>query len=196
MTAEPQALKPADAVAQDWVERTPPRIQPYLRLMRQVHPDKGGSAGLAAQLRAQALGHPLAAPSLPLDLGVPTPIIPPHLRRAVALRDRHCRFPGCEQPPSVCQVHHLIPRAREGPTALSNLALLCRFHHLIVIHRWGWTLACRTDGTTTAANTVAQIGNKTIDGAAIAPGGAKVALRTYTDALEWDVKNGDVLVDL
>jgi hypothetical protein len=111
-----------------------------------------GPAGLAAQIRAQALGHPLAAPSLPLDLGAPTPIIPPHLRRAVALRDRHCRFPGCEQPPSVCQVHHLIPRAREGPTALSNLALLCRFHHLIAIHRWGWTLTCRTDGTTTAAS--------------------------------------------
>ncbi|HEY0531990.1 MAG TPA: hypothetical protein VGD29_10365 [Actinoplanes sp.] len=48
-------------------------------------------------------------------------------------------------------------------------------------------------GTTTPANTVAQIGNKTIDGGAIAPGGAKVALRTYTDALEWDVTNGDVL---
>jgi hypothetical protein len=49
-------------------------------------------------------------------------------------------------------VHHLIPRAREGPTALSNLALLCRFHHLTVIHRWGWTLTCRTDGTTTAVS--------------------------------------------
>jgi hypothetical protein len=48
-------------------------------------------------------------------------------------------------------------------------------------------------GTTTPSNTVAQIGNKTIDGGAIAPGGAKVALRTYTDALEWDVTNGDVL---
>jgi hypothetical protein len=51
-------------------------------------------------------------------------------------------------------------------------------------------------GTTTPANTVAQIGNKTVDGGAIAPGGAKVALRTYTDALEWDVTNGDVLAAL
>jgi hypothetical protein len=109
-----------------------------------------GPAGLAARLRGQNLGHPLTGPGLPLDLGAPTPIVPPHLRRAVALRDRHCRFPGCEQPPSVCQVHHLIPRARAGPTALSNLALLCRFHHLTVIHRWGWTLTCRTDGTTAA----------------------------------------------
>jgi hypothetical protein len=109
-----------------------------------------GPAGLAAQSRARALGHPLAGPGQVLDLGAPTPVIPTALRRAVALRDQRCRFPGCAQPPSVCQVHHLIPRAREGPTALPNLALLCRFHHLTVIHRWGWTLTCHPDGTTTA----------------------------------------------
>jgi hypothetical protein len=51
----------------------------------------------------------------------------------------------------------------------------------------------QVSGTTTPSNTVAQIGNKTIDGGAVAPGGGKVALRTYTDALEWDVTNGDVL---
>ncbi|MEU8813906.1 hypothetical protein [Actinoplanes sp. NPDC048796] len=48
-------------------------------------------------------------------------------------------------------------------------------------------------GTQTAGNPYARIGNKTISGAAIAPGGGKVVLRTYTDALEWDVTNGDVL---
>jgi hypothetical protein len=142
-SSEPEA--PADPAAS-----LSPAIQQRLREFVLDHAVSllSGPAGLAAQLRAQALGHPLATPSLPLDLGAPTPIIPPHLRRAVTVRDRHCRFPGCEQPPSACQVHHLIPRAREGPTALSNLALLCRFHHLTVIHRWGWTLTCRTDGTT------------------------------------------------
>jgi 4-hydroxybenzoate polyprenyltransferase len=38
MSAEPQALKPADAVTGDWVARTPARIQPYLRLMRLDRP--------------------------------------------------------------------------------------------------------------------------------------------------------------
>ncbi|MDY7086269.1 MAG: hypothetical protein SYR96_14305 [Actinomycetota bacterium] len=47
--------------------------------------------------------------------------------------------------------------------------------------------------TQTAGGPYARIGNKTISGGAVAPGGGKVALRTYTDALEWDVKNGDVL---
>jgi 4-hydroxybenzoate polyprenyltransferase len=38
MNAEPQALKPADAVIHDWVDDVPPRIQPYLRLMRLDRP--------------------------------------------------------------------------------------------------------------------------------------------------------------
>ena len=31
-----------------------------------------------------------------------------------------------------------------------DLVLLCSFQHLTVIHRWGWTLALRADGSTTA----------------------------------------------
>jgi hypothetical protein len=90
--------------------------------------------------------------SLPLDTGTPTPTIPPHLRRAVARRDRRCAFPGCRQRPQACQVHHVTPRSRGGPTALWNLVLLCPFHHLVVIHRWGWTLTLNADGTTTATS--------------------------------------------
>ena len=47
--------------------------------------------------------------------------------------------------------------------------------------------------TQTPGNPYARIGNKTIDGGAVSPAGNKVVLRTYTDALEWDVANGDVL---
>ncbi|HET6479564.1 MAG TPA: hypothetical protein VFG35_05890, partial [Actinoplanes sp.] len=47
--------------------------------------------------------------------------------------------------------------------------------------------------TVTDGNPFARIGKQTVSGGAIAPGGGKVALRTYTDALEWDVSNGDVL---
>jgi hypothetical protein len=50
--------------------------------------------------------------------------------------------------------------------------------------------------TETPANPLGRIGNKTIVGGAIAPGGDKVALRTYTDALEWDVTGGNVLAAL
>jgi Domain of unknown function (DUF222)/HNH endonuclease len=118
-----------------------------------------GPGGLAAWLRSSALaGGPGATPSLPLgvplplDLGETEPAIPAYLRRAVASRHPHCAFPGCDQPVSVCQVHHLIPRADGGPTTLANLVPLCSFHHLIVIHRWGWALVLHPDGSTTATS--------------------------------------------
>jgi HNH endonuclease len=109
-----------------------------------------GPGGLASCLRAQTLDEPYNSLSQPLDIGAPTPEVPPHLRKAVIVRDKHCQLPGCAQPPSVCQVHHLIPRSKGGLTALGNLRLLCRFHHLVAIHRWGWKLTCHPDGTTTA----------------------------------------------
>ena len=109
-----------------------------------------GPGGLASQLRGTLLGAPFNTLSQPLDIGRTTRTIPPHLRTAVIQRDQHCQFPRCTQPPSVCDVHHLIPWARGGPTSLANLRLLCRFHHLVVIHRWRWTITCHPDGTTTA----------------------------------------------
>jgi hypothetical protein len=107
-----------------------------------------GPGGLAAWLRTGLLAGPAASVSLPLDVGAATDTIPAHLRRAVTARDRHCRFPGCAQPPSACQVHHLIPRSEGGPTTLANMTLACTFHHLIAIHRWGWSLVLHADGTT------------------------------------------------
>ena len=111
-----------------------------------------GPAGLASWLRTGTLTGPAASISLPLDVGAVTDLIPGHLRRAVITRDRHCAAPGCDQPPAACQVHHIIPRSQGGATSLTNLLLLCTFHHLILIHRWGWTIALNADGTTTATS--------------------------------------------
>ncbi len=101
-----------------------------------------GPGGLAACLRATTLGAPYTSRSQPLDIGRSTRTVPPHLRKAVIHRDRHCQFPGCGQPPARCDAHHLIHWSQGGPTSLGNLRLLCTFHHLVVIHRWGWTLDC------------------------------------------------------
>jgi hypothetical protein len=67
--------------------------------------------------------------SEPLDVGRRTPVVPPGMRRAVIVRDRHCRFPGCDRPQAWCDAHHVIHWADGGSTALSNLVLLCRRHH-------------------------------------------------------------------
>ena len=115
-----------------------------------------GPGGLASWLRQSQLAGLGASTSLPLDMPLPldageaAPVIPAHLRRAATTRHPHCAFPGCDQPSSVCQIHHPIPRSEGGPTALRNLVPLCAFHHLIVIHRRGWTLRLHPDGTTTA----------------------------------------------
>jgi len=111
-----------------------------------------GPGGLASWLRTRLPDHLAASVSLPLDIGASTDTIPVHLRRAVTARDRHCRFPGCDQHPAACQPHHLIPRAQGGPTSLSNMLLLCTFHHLIAVHRWGWAITLAPDGTVTAVS--------------------------------------------
>jgi hypothetical protein len=131
----------------------PPRTARRLQdtLLRHAVDVLSGPTGLAAYLRARLLDFP-AMVSLPLDTGTPTPVIATHLRRAIAARDRRCVFPGCTQRPARCQVHHLVPRSRGGVTSLTNCYLLCSYHHLVMIHRLGWTLAVHGDGTTTATS--------------------------------------------
>ncbi|MCW2575504.1 MAG: endonuclease [Modestobacter sp.] len=71
---------------------------------------------------------------LPLDLGREKRVVPPHLRRAVERRDRHCVFVGCGAPTHWCDVHHLLEWINGGETSLENSALLCERHHTKVHH--------------------------------------------------------------
>ncbi len=109
-----------------------------------------GPDGLAAYLRTRKLGVPYSGKSLPLDMGK-VKGIPDHLRRAVILRDRHCAWPGgCKRPPAGCHIHHIVRRADGGKTRLSDLVLLCEYHHQVSIHRLGWKLILHADGSTEA----------------------------------------------
>jgi hypothetical protein len=71
----------------------------------------------------------LSERSEPLDVGRRSKVVPPPMRRAVSVRDGRCRFPGCDRPPTWCDAHHIVHWADGGPTAMSNLILLCRQHH-------------------------------------------------------------------
>ena len=65
-------------------------------------------------------------------------------RRALAVRDGGCVFPGCEAPPNWCDAHHVKHHHDGGATNIDNLVLLCRHHHG-VIHRDGWMMSVATD---------------------------------------------------
>ena len=81
-----------------------------------------------------------------LDVGRKTRTVPPAIRRALAFRDRGCRFPGCGV--RVCDAHHVRHWADGGKTALENLVLLCRRHHTAV-HQEGFRVVLRRDGSVT-----------------------------------------------
>jgi hypothetical protein len=60
-------------------------------------------------------------------------------RKALVVRDRGCRFPGCDRPPDWTDAHHIQHWADGGPTEMKNLLLLCRRHHRMV-HEEQWQL--------------------------------------------------------
>ena len=52
---------------------------------------------VARRLACDASIRRVVIPSEPLDVGRRTPVIHPAMRRAVIVRDRHCRFVGCDR---------------------------------------------------------------------------------------------------
>ncbi|MGI9039017.1 MAG: DUF222 domain-containing protein, partial [Gemmatimonadota bacterium] len=72
-----------------------------------------------------------------LDVGRKSRSTPTALRRALEVRDRGCRFPGCGL--RYTDSHHIFHWIDGGPTSLKNTVLLCRVHHRLV-HEGGWTV--------------------------------------------------------
>ncbi|HEY0166118.1 MAG TPA: DUF222 domain-containing protein [Jatrophihabitans sp.] len=60
---------------------------------------------------------------------------------ALIARDQGCAFPGCTAPPEWTEKHHVVPWSKGGQTDLSNLVLLCDYHHdRIDSHGWRVTM--------------------------------------------------------
>lgn len=66
----------------------------------------------------------------------------------VRMRDMTCRFPNCDVPAEFCDVDHTIAWPF-GPTHPSNLACVCRKHHLLKTFYAGWSDRQHPDGTIT-----------------------------------------------
>ncbi|WP_344066470.1 HNH endonuclease signature motif containing protein [Terrabacter lapilli] len=89
----------------------------------------------------------LGGPSEVLDVGREQRFFTPAQRRALAQRDGGCSYPGCTIPPQWCDAHHVVHWLHGGATDLSNGALLCGRHH-IVVHERGLTATVTSFGVT------------------------------------------------
>ena len=78
-----------------------------------------------------------------LDVGRRSRTVSPALRRALEVRDRGCRFPGCGL--RFTAAHHMEHWADGGETTLWNTVLLCRRHHRLV-HEDGYRVVMDKDG--------------------------------------------------
>jgi hypothetical protein len=83
-----------------------------------------------------------------LDYGRGTHTVPAPLWKAVAARDRGCRFPSCSRPTSWCDAHHIRWWRKHGETRLDNLLMLCSHHHHLV-HRHCWQIVLHPDSIVT-----------------------------------------------
>jgi hypothetical protein len=90
-----------------------------------------------------------------LDVGRAQRTVTGQIRRAVIARDQHCVYPGCDQPPSRCEVHHAVTHwADGGGTSVANSALLCWYHHQLVDARG---IAMHWTGTPARGSTVGAL---------------------------------------
>lgn len=69
----------------------------------------------------------------------------------IALRGMYptCAFPGCDVPFDSTQIHHILHRAKGGPTAVPYMIPLCTKTHHGAVHDDGWTVAIDAQRTLT-----------------------------------------------
>jgi hypothetical protein len=89
---------------------------------------------------ARVLPAVLGGPSEPIEIGAEGETVSQGLRRALELRDRGCRFPGCDRSAGECEAHHVRHWAHGGLSTVDNVVLLCPHHHVLT-HEGGWSVA-------------------------------------------------------
>jgi hypothetical protein len=94
--------------------------------------DEPISAGQARRLACTADIIPvvLGGDSEVLDLGRSSRLFRSAQRKAMAVRDQHCRSEGCTIPAAWCEAHHAsLPWTLGGRSDLADGVLLCSWHH-------------------------------------------------------------------
>jgi hypothetical protein len=75
----------------------------------------------------------------PLDLGREHRLFQPAQRLVLNATQGACVWPGCEKPPSFCEIHHIEHWRAGGKTDVEDGVLLCKHHHLL-LHSNGWRI--------------------------------------------------------
>jgi hypothetical protein len=116
--------------------------------------------GGSGHLSAQAVRDLVADPCVPihlrrlvtdpvsgelLDRGRTRYAVSDALRAYLAVRDRTCRFPGCQRRADLCQIDHAQAWQEGGSTDIANLGHLCTRHHQLKTHG-GWQITRSTAG--------------------------------------------------
>ena len=71
--------------------------------------------------------------------------VPKDLKRFLRVRDKTCRFPGCNRSAAHCDIDHLLDWQFDGLTAHDNLAHLCPACHALKSET-GWRVKHLGDG--------------------------------------------------
>ncbi|NNH72215.1 DUF222 domain-containing protein [Nocardia uniformis] len=103
----------------------------------------GGTMSVTEALRLAEGAHPLLMifdhRGKPLHLGDGERLATKWQRLGRIAFDRGCTRPGCDAPPTMCQMHHVLGWAQNGPTDIDNLTLVCdHCHGLITGTASGW----------------------------------------------------------
>lgn len=92
------------------------------------------SQALPIMLAAQVRRVVIAPDGHILDYGRKRRFFTRALRGAIELRDRHCTWPGCHQPPWRCHTDHITEWEDHGHTSQANGQLLCPYHNRFKHH--------------------------------------------------------------
>lgn len=80
----------------------------------------------------------------PLNIGRSSRAISTGIKRAMAIRDKACSFPGCDCATHL-DAHHIQHWANGGETSLSNLTSVCHHHHTL-LHEGQFSVERLRDG--------------------------------------------------
>ncbi len=126
----------------DLPDESAPEQTPQAKLENGTHVSAETSERLSCDASRTVMRHD--AEGRAIEVSARTRTVPPALRRALLHRDQVCRFPGCGR--RFVQAHHIRHWAHGGPTTLSNLVLLCRYHHRAV-HEEGFQITHLENGS-------------------------------------------------